>query len=128
MVRASSYYMDSLSSQLEYQMISFRVELLGDLARSKTWAAYPEDRPDDKPAPHPERKKAWEKAMKEDPVWKAFVSKKRAEIKTSKENQANSVFQGGELVPVLALALALALVLALVFALVLVLALMLALA
>ncbi|OQE59396.1 hypothetical protein PENNAL_c0325G00318, partial [Penicillium nalgiovense] len=64
----------------------------------KCWAVYSEDRPDDIPAPNPERKKAWDKAMKADPEWKAYVEKKRAEMKSaSNETQANPVFQGREL-------------------------------
>jgi hypothetical protein len=45
----------------------------------RCWAAYPEDRPGDKPAPRPQRKRAWDRAMKADPEWKAFVEKKRAD-------------------------------------------------
>jgi hypothetical protein len=63
----------------------------------RCWAAYPEDKPDDKPAPHPDRKKAWDKAMKEDPDWKAFVSKKRSEESASKNTHANTVLRRGEL-------------------------------
>jgi hypothetical protein len=54
-------------------------------------AAFPEDKPAGMPDAHPDKKKAWDRAMKADPEWRAFVEKKRAE---EKNTQANPVFQG----------------------------------
>jgi hypothetical protein len=54
------------------------------------------------PETHPDRKKAWDKAMKEDPDWKAFVKKKRAvekpeRLESKEPPHALSAFPGGEL-------------------------------
>ena len=66
----------------------------------RCWTAFPEDKPAGMPDTNPEMKRAYEKAMREDPEWKAYVSKKRAAEKSkSKEQtqQANITLQGGEL-------------------------------
>jgi hypothetical protein len=39
------------------------------------------------PDPNPEKKKVYDKAMKEDPDWKAFVSKKRAAEKAASKSR-----------------------------------------
>jgi hypothetical protein len=39
------------------------------------------------PDPNPEKKKVYDKAIKEDPNWKAFVSKKRVAKKSKSKEQ-----------------------------------------
>ncbi|CAG8897455.1 unnamed protein product [Penicillium nalgiovense] len=68
----------------------------------RCWAAFPEDKPVGMQDTNPEMKRAYEKAMREDPEWKAYVSKKRAAEKAANKvreqpQQANATLQGGEL-------------------------------
>ncbi|OQE15341.1 hypothetical protein PENFLA_c032G09297 [Penicillium flavigenum] len=66
----------------------------------RCYAAYPEDKPEYMDT-HPHRKQAWDKVMKENPDWKAFVDKKRAAERPSSKSEeprdALSALQSGEL-------------------------------
>ncbi|KAI2732946.1 hypothetical protein CBS147339_9998 [Penicillium roqueforti] len=66
----------------------------------KCWGAYPEMMPEGYNQ-DPEYKKAWDKAMKEDPAWKAYVDKRHEELGTAprknRSQQANATIQSEEL-------------------------------